>query len=1563
LENALTRSFETVGMLQESEEKLRLVVTNMPDVAWMSDRGGGTVYISPRVAEVLGFTVEEVCRSGNTLWFGRIHPEDLERVKASYDAMFTSGSGLDIEYRIRHKLGHWVWLHNRASVPSAKEGKRYAHGVFRDVTAQKTGIVSVPQREEPFSVQAENLPGILYRLEIKQGNKIRLFSRKTIEQLTGYSREDLAAAKTHPLEHIMLPSDRERVMAELSRSVSEAIPSSIEYGIRHQNGTIRHFLEIGAVARDPDGDPAYLDGIIFDITDRKKVEQHLRASEEKYRDLFDNAMDAIFIVDADARYIDVNKKAVELFGYSLEEFRSMRIHDVIPPDQVERTEEELRALKEQGGYEKFRGKIRTKDGRWLDIEVSSSAIVEEGRVIGSRDIVRDITGQVQAELKLAASEHILRQLIDNAPFGAHLYELNDDGRLVFTGANRAADTILGLDNREFIGKAIEEAFPALKDTEIPSAYRAVAEQGTPYEKELFEYQDEKVRGTFEIVTANLGKNRMAAFFRDITARRKAEEDLRIKDAALATSLNAVAFADLTGMLTYVNGSFLKLWGYERADEVTGRPAVEFWEDPESAREIIAALLAQGVWDGQLNARKKDGSVFTAQLTASRVTDREGKPLCLMSSFLDITERRKAEEALRAEKNRSEAIIAAIGDGISIQDRDFRIIYQNEVHKSLAGDHAGELCYRAYEHQEQVCDSCPVARTFLDGKIHSEERSIVRDGERIHVDITTSPLRDAEGNIIAGIEAVRDITARKLSEEVLRSTEQRLRDIVEHSTNLFYAHGPDHVLTFVSPQARHFFQCEPEQALVRWTDFLTENPQNDRGIELTQRAIDSGLPQAPYECEIRGKKGQILWVEVNEAPVVRDGRTVSVVGSLTDVTRRKRAEEDERRSRKQLQLLINRMPIGCIMWDPSFRVVLWNPAAERIFGYSAAEAIGKHAYLLIVPPSVRSMVESVWERLLVGDQTAHSVNGNATRDGRTIVCEWYNTPIRDASGKVAWVLSMVQDVTERRQAEEQLKRNEEKYRSIFDNASVSLWEEDFSGVKAALDEIKGRGIYDFRAYFREHPDETLRIGALTHIVDVNKMTLRLYGARSKDEFVRSLSQVLTPEAGVVLQDLLAAIAEGRTWFEAATTNRTLNGKVLNILMTVSIPSPTSSFRNCLVSIMDITERKRADEERKRLEAQLLQSQKIEAIGLLAGGVAHDFNNILSAIMGYASILQMKMRQDDPLRSHVEQVLMASKRAAGLTQSLLAFSRKQIINPKPLLVNDSIRKIEKMLRRIIGEDVEFVTSYAPVDQTVMIDPGQLEQVIINLATNARDAMPNGGILSIETGKTSMDEKFVRLHGFGKIGPYVLITVSDTGTGMDEQTKSRIFEPFFTTKELGKGTGLGLSMVYGIVKQNHGFIVCSSEPGRGTTFHVYFPPVAIQPPAKAVAAPLPVKGGLETILIAEDDDTMRSLFESVFTDQGYRVITAADGEEAIVKFRKNAADVKLLLLDVIMPKKNGKEVFDVARKITPGIKSLFISGYTADIVHRKGILDEGINFITKPVVPADLLRKVRQILDQKP
>jgi signal transduction histidine kinase len=400
---------------------------------------------------------------------------------------------------------------------------------------------------------------------------------------------------------------------------------------------------------------------------------------------------------------------------------------------------------------------------------------------------------------------------------------------------------------------------------------------------------------------------------------------------------------------------------------------------------------------------------------------------------------------------------------------------------------------------------------------------------------------------------------------------------------------------------------------------------------------------------------------------------------------------------------------------------------------------------------------------------------------------------------------------------------------------------------------------------------------------------------------------------------------------------------------------------LAVIIDITERREAEEKQQKLQAQLLQAQKMEAVGQLAGGIAHDFNNILTAIIGYGNLLSMKTANDEVHRPYIDHILSAANRAASLTQGLLAFSRKQIINPQPVTVNAIIEQVQKLLHRIIGEDIELRTVLTGEDTTVMADTGQIEQVLINLAANARDAMPNGGQLTIETRPAEIGSEYLRAHGYGKAGKYILISVSDSGEGMDERTLDRIFEPFFTTKEVGKGTGLGLAIVYGSIKQHNGYINVSSEPGRGTTFTIYLPLLKAEArPATAAEPAPPPKGGTETILLAEDDAVLRDLARGMLEEFGYTVIEAVDGEDAIEKFRANQDSIQLLILDVIMPKKNGREVFEEVKKMKSGTKVLFTSGYPANIIQKKGILEAGINFIVKPHRPQELLRKIRAVLN---
>ncbi len=386
------------------------------------------------------------------------------------------------------------------------------------------------------------------------------------------------------------------------------------------------------------------------------------------------------------------------------------------------------------------------------------------------------------------------------------------------------------------------------------------------------------------------------------------------------------------------------------------------------------------------------------------------------------------------------------------------------------------------------------------------------------------------------------------------------------------------------------------------------------------------------------------------------------------------------------------------------------------------------------------------------------------------------------------------------------------------------------------------------------------------------------------------------------------------------------------------------------------------ERKHMEEQLRQSQKMEAVGELAGGIAHDFNNILMVIIGYCDMLKMKLENDVSQLLDIDQISKAANRAAVLTSGLLTFSRKQIMNPKNTDLNRIISDAGKFLRRIIGEDIRLTTTFKEKVLTVCVDGGQIAQMLMNLATNARDAMEKGGMLALETSLLELDESFVQTHGYGSPGWYARITVSDTGRGMDEKTRLKIFEPFFTTKDAGKGTGLGMAIVYGIIKQHNGYINVYSEPGNGTTFRIYLPVIAGEMVSdREIAVQAHPKTGTETILVAEDDPAVRELEASILGKFGYEVILAEDGRDAVEKFAENQAKIRLILMDMIMPNKNGKQAYDDIRLLQPDIKVIFVSGYSTDIVRSRGEIDEGADLIMKPVNASELLNAVRNTLDR--
>jgi PAS domain S-box-containing protein len=631
--------------------------------------------------------------------------------------------------------------------------------------------------------------------------------------------------------------------------------------------------------------------------------------------------------------------------------------------------------------------------------------------------------------------------------------------------------------------------------------------------------------------------------------------------------------------------------------------------------------------------------------------------------------------------------------------------------------------------------------------------------------------------------------------------------------------------------------------------------------------------------------------------------------------RQRAEDELRQA-----MLYNRSLIEASM-DPLVTISSLgtitdvNTATEKITGYSRTELIGTDfSEYFTDREKARAGYRLAFAQGMVHDYELDIRH----RDGHFTPVLYSASVYRNREGEVIGVFAAARDMSARKLAEEELS----KFSEAITQSPVSIVITDKNGtiefVNPKFTKITG---YSFEEARGQNP-RILKSGSTA------------------------------PEK---YRHLWTTILSGDVW-HGELHNKKKDGEPFIEYETISsIKNKEGEITHFLAIKEDIS-------EKRALEAQLVEAQKMEAVGLLAGGVAHDFNNILTAIIGFGTILEMRMAADDPQRLNANQILVAAERAADLTRSLLTFSRKQVINPRPVHLKKVIERIVQFLKRVIGEDIDLATIFRREDLVINADGGQLEQVLMNLATNARDAMPNGGVLTIETDSIRMDNEFIKANGYGMQGDYAVISVTDTGIGMDEVSVKRIFEPFFTTKEAGKGTGLGLAVVYGIVKQHNGYINVYSEQGIGTTFNIYLPQIEMELDQNGNVTEEMPQRGVETVLVADDDESLRRFMDIILSQFGYTVLTATDGADAVRKFEENKDNISLVLIDIIMPKMNGKEALEEIQKIRPGVKSIFISGYTADILNKRGILNKELEFLTKPMRPAVLLKKVREILDRE-
>ena len=1018
-------------------------------------------------------------------------------------------------------------------------------------------------------------------------------------------------------------------------------------------------------------------------------------------------------------------------------------------------------------------------------------------------------------------------------------------------------------------------------------------------------------------------------------------------------------------------------------------------------------------------------------------------------------RQAAEAALRTTEERLAAVFDAVREAVFIHDgATGRIIDVNRSACELYGyDRAGMLQLSPESGSAGVPPYSAgealqwLQRARTEGPQLYEWQARHRTGRLFWVEINLRLARLQEQECF--VATARDITERKGTTDALRATEQRLREIIEHSTNLFYLHTPDHVLRYVSPQSRTVFDCEPEEAMVRWTEFLSEHPGNAIGMERTQRALDTGQPQAPYELQLRTKKGRTIWVEVHEAPVVKKGKVVAVVGSLTDITEKKHAEEALAQERDLVARLVETSPAGIIVVQRTGQIVFANEQAERVLGLSRS-AIAQRQYndpeWHITDADGHPVTEEALPFRRVCDSgrpIADIQQAIAWPDGRRVLLSINAAPLFDAGGEVEAMVATVEDVTERVRTETALRESEERLRSITDHApfGAHLYElrpddrlvfcganqsadvmlhldhrtligreitEAFPGLAGTeipptyrsvvttgqpyhvaqvnYDEGGIAGAFDVHAipighrrlvvFFaditeRQRAETALRLseeryrmlfnagndGIFAHgfrpdgqpdcFTQVNDIACQMLGYSRAELLSRTPPDLNAPAAATHAQGIVRQLqSERHALFEmeiVAKDGRPIPVEINSRVVEVG-GAPT-----VLSVVRDIT-------ARKRLEEQLRQSQKMEVFGQLAGGVAHDFNNLLVAIIGNAELLLGEAALSNRAREQIEQMHDAGRRAAALTRQLLLFSRKQ----KPQFVRTDLNVVVtnhvKLLRRIIGEDVNLTLEFTPSALPLQADVNMLEQVVMNLAVNARDAMPRGGVLTLTTRRIVLAAA-AAAHCGCPPGTYAALLVRDTGEGISAELQQRIFEPFFTTKAAGKGTGLGLSTVLAIVQQHQGGITVASEGGHGAEFAIYFPLASetggLATGARNDEAPRPARQ-TATILVVEDDDSVRVIIEHALRIYGYRPLCVRSAAEALARLTGEGPPIDAVLTDVVMPggMSGGQLSEEIARR-WPSLPVLLMSGYAKELDRTDA------RILQKPFTIAQLLATVQEAL----
>ena len=903
---------------------------------------------------------------------------------------------------------------------------------------------------------------------------------------------------------------------------------------------------------------------------------------------------------------------------------------------------------------------------------------------------------------------------------------------------------------------------------------------------------------------------------------------------------------------------------------------------------------------------------------------------------------QSETALNQALMRHRVTLQAIGDAVISTDAAGLVELMNPIAESLTGWRQEEAhgkplndVFRIINETTRLPLEDPVDRVLKEGRVvglANHTLLIARDGREIPIADSGSPIRDEQDRITGVVLVFKDQTDERAYLERILEREEQYRLLADNTLDVIWTMDPDLVFTYVNPAIEALTGYLPEE----WIGSrLPEHCDDARFMEMAD-IIQKEIAKGPdhkgvyFETEMHRRDGSPIPVEIHgKVTLDAQGSLVGLQGVTRDITQRQQTEQALAKSEALLRGVVDAIPDLVWLKDPDGVYLSCNRRFERFFGAEESDIVGRTDYDFVDRELADFFREHDRKAMAAGRPCANEEFLTFAENGYQGHFETIKTPMQDSNGDLSGVLGIARDISERKTAENALRENEQRYKSAQQMGRVGNWEFDIhTETFWGSDEAK-----------------------------------RMFGVDAlQDHFTVEELARCVPEGGKVLQARKDLVKRGIP-YDIEYEIHPLDGSAPRMIHSIAKIERDNTGTNARIVgvIQDITSQKDAEKERHKLEAQLHQSQKLESVGRLAGGVAHDFNNIVSVIIGYAELAIDDIAPDDPLYGDLKEIVSAALRSRDITRQLLAFARRETIAPTVLDLNATVANLLKMLRRLIGEDIDLVWHPAPDLWPIKMDPSQLDQILANLCVNARDAIKDVGKVTIATETVTIDAVYCAEHPESKPGDFVMLIVSDDGAGMDREVLDKIFEPFFTTKGIGRGTGLGLATVYGIVKQNEGFIDVCSERDEGTSFRIYLPrhaedaAVIQRPSIEGI-----VGGKGETVLITEDDQAILKLTALILKPLNYTVLMARSPREAIARAEAYKGAIDLLVTDVVMPDMNGRELSDTLARICPHLRTLFMSGYTADVIAHRGVLDSDVHFIHKPFSKQALAAKVREALD---